>query len=63
MIKIIDYKTLVLSLTLLHLGAPGSSWAQDFYRGKTIRFIVGQAAGVAGLPGICLLIWRAIKRP
>ena len=45
MIKIIDCKTLVLSLTLLHLGAPGSSWAEDFYRGKTIRFIVGQAAG------------------
>ena len=45
MIKIIDYKTLVLSLTLLHLSPPVSSWAEDFYRGKTIRFIVGQAAG------------------
>ena len=44
MIKLIGYSTLVISLALL-LGGPGASSAEDFYKGKTIRFIVGQAAG------------------
>jgi tripartite-type tricarboxylate transporter receptor subunit TctC len=33
-----------LALTLLLSGA-GAAWAEDFYQGKTIRFIVGQAPG------------------
>lgn len=33
-----------LALALL-LGGSGSSWAGDFYEGKTIRFIVGFSAG------------------
>jgi tripartite-type tricarboxylate transporter receptor subunit TctC len=44
MIRLIGRGALVLSLTLL-LAGPGTAWAEDFYKGKTIRFIVGQAAG------------------
>jgi tripartite-type tricarboxylate transporter receptor subunit TctC len=44
MIKIIGYRTVALSLVLL-LGGPGVSSAEDFFRGKTIRLIVGLAPG------------------
>src|SRR3990170_3311170 len=44
MINRIRYAGLILSLALL-LGEPAATWAQDFYKGKSIRFIVGQAAG------------------
>src|SRR3972149_3008412 len=30
---------------LMGLYNPAGVWAEDFYKGKTIRFIVGQAAG------------------
>ena len=35
----------VLLCGLLGLYNPAGVWAEDFYKGKTIRFIVGQAAG------------------
>ena len=35
----------VLLSGLLGFYNPTGLWAQDFYKGKTIRFIVGQAAG------------------
>ena len=44
MIKGAGCKILILALALL-LGAPGAVWAEDFYKGKNIRLIVGQAAG------------------
>jgi len=34
----------MLALALI-VCASGAAWAEDFYKGKTIRFIVGQAAG------------------
>ena len=36
--------TLLISLVLL-LGAPAETRANDFYKGKTIRFVVGLAPG------------------
>jgi hypothetical protein len=42
MIQIIGHGTLVLSIALL-VSTAGTAGAQDFYKGKTIRFIVGQA--------------------
>jgi tripartite-type tricarboxylate transporter receptor subunit TctC len=30
---------------VLFITAPAQLWADDFYQGKTIRFVVGQAAG------------------
>ena len=44
MIKWTKHIGLIASLTFLFNGL-GAVWAQDFYKGKTIRFIVGQAAG------------------
>ncbi len=44
MIHMIGRSALALSLTLL-LAGPGAAWAEDFYKGKTIRFIVGLAPG------------------
>ena len=44
MSKMTGHWPLVLSV-LLFLSGPGAAWAEDFYKGKTIRFIVGQAPG------------------
>jgi tripartite-type tricarboxylate transporter receptor subunit TctC len=44
MIQGIGRATFVLALALF-IGAVGAAGAQDFYKGKTIRFIVGQAPG------------------
>jgi tripartite-type tricarboxylate transporter receptor subunit TctC len=40
----IGYRSWLLAIALL-VGRAGAGWAEDFYKGKTIRVIVGQAAG------------------
>jgi len=35
---------LLLFMLGIGIGSP-SAWAEDFYKGKTLRFIVGQAPG------------------
>jgi tripartite-type tricarboxylate transporter receptor subunit TctC len=44
MMKMTGHSGIVLALALF-LGGPATAWAEDFYKGKSIRFIVGQAAG------------------
>jgi tripartite-type tricarboxylate transporter receptor subunit TctC len=44
MVKLTKRMASVLSLACL-FGAANGAWAQDFYKGKTVRFIVGQAPG------------------
>lgn len=44
MMKMTGYGGLILSVVLV-LAGPAEAWAEDFYKGKTIRFIVGLAPG------------------
>ena len=60
MITTLISRTLVLSLALSLCGSP-AAWAEDFYKGKTIRFIIGQAAG-GGYDTYGRLIARHIRK-
>jgi tripartite-type tricarboxylate transporter receptor subunit TctC len=54
-------RAMMLSLALLILPVPSKALAQEFYAGKTIRFIVGFAAG-GGYDAYTRTVARYISR-